>query len=473
MTDAFISRKSAVWLGKESVAGTSVAADVRIPKTGWVLNPEFEEAVDDSGYGVIDEVYDTQTTKNFSKISLGGIARDDFLGYLLLGALGTSTEVLCATLPAPSGGTPARSDSVYVTTATTLDNAAAVDKAGSPNKVEIPINNHIYADWDTVTIAGTTNYNGTFVVSNVVALTSIEIESAYNAETFGWTETITGSTFTGTIKKITSMGVTPTTYYWISTTTGTLADSQTLTDGTWTSTAGITATAAAKGHFFERANTNAHQSFTLYDDDPVAAVKSVYSMINTFELSVEVGDYVKFTAEFRGKKMESGGSLSPAYSDENPFLASMSNVYFAANEAALNAATASCMQNFRLSINKNLTDIQCFGSQDIDSLHNQQFTTEWDFEALYTDATLRDYVIDSDKKAARFEVINDEATALIALQIFPSILCDFSKVGFKEWTKTDANNDIVKQTMWYSGQYDNATSMQVEILLINDNNTGY
>ena len=473
MTDAYIARKSAVWIGKETVAWTSVAADVRVPKTSWVLNPEFEEAVDDSGYGVIDEVYDTQTTKNFSKMTLWGIARDDFLWYLLLWALWTSTEVACVTLPAPSWWTPARSDSVYVTTATTLDNAAAVDKAGSPNKVEIPITNHIYQDWDTVTIAGTTNYNWTFVVSNVVALTSIEIESAYNAETFAGSETITWSTFTGEIKKITSMWATPTTYYWISTTTGTLADAQTLTDWTWTSTAGVTATAAAKGHFFERANTNAHQSFTLYDDDPVAAVKSTYSMINTFELSAEVGDYVKFTAEFRGQKMEAGGSLSPAYSDENPFLASMANVYFATNEAALNAATASCMQNFKLNINKNLTDIQCFGSQDIDSLHNQQFTTEWDFEALYTDEVLRDYVIDSDKKACRFEIINDEATALVALQIFPSILCDFSKVWFKEWTKTDSNNDIVKQTLWYSGQYDNATSMQVEILLINDNNTWY
>jgi hypothetical protein len=172
------------------------------------------------------------------------------------------------------------------------------------------------------------------------------------------------------------MGATPTTYYWVSTTSGTLVNGDTVTNGTWTATAGVTATAAAKGHFFERANTNNHQTFTLYDDDPVAAAKAVYSMINTFEISTEVGDYAKFTAEFRGKQMESTSGLSPSYSDENPFLAKDAFVYFAANEAGLNAATAQCMQNFRLAINKNLTDIQCFGSQDIDSLHNQQFTTE-------------------------------------------------------------------------------------------------
>jgi hypothetical protein len=44
-----------------------------------------------------------------------------------------------------------------------------------------------------------------------------------------------------------------------------------------------------------------------------------------------------------------------------------------------------------------------------------------------------------------------------------------AKVGFKEWTKTDANNDIVKQTLGYTWQYDNSTSMQIEVLLLNDN----
>jgi hypothetical protein len=34
------------------------------------------------------------------------------------------------------------------------------------------------------------------------------------------------------------------------------------------------------------------------------------------------------------------------------------------------------MQNFRIAINKNLTDVQCFGSTDIEALYNQQFGVE-------------------------------------------------------------------------------------------------
>jgi len=109
-------------------AGTSEAPSVWIPKMGGVIVPEFESAIDDSGYGTIDEVYDTQTTKNFSKLTLTGIMRDDFIGHLLLGALGTYNQVACVELSSITSGTPARLDVVMVYETQLLDNAAAVDK---------------------------------------------------------------------------------------------------------------------------------------------------------------------------------------------------------------------------------------------------------------------------------------------------------------------------------------------------------
>jgi hypothetical protein len=45
------------------------------------------------------------------------------------------------------------------------------------------------------------------------------------------------------------------------------------------------------------------------------------------------------------------------------------------------------------------------------------------------------------------------------------------KVGLNEWTKTDSLNEVIKQTMGFSGQYDNATGATLEILLINGNST--
>jgi hypothetical protein len=45
-------------------------------------------------------------------------------------------------------------------------------------------------------------------------------------------------------------------------------------------------------------NSNTHPSATLYDVDPVASSYAPFCMINTFELSCEVADYMKFSAEF-------------------------------------------------------------------------------------------------------------------------------------------------------------------------------
>ena len=72
----------------------------------------------------------------------------------------------------------------------------------------------------------------------------------------------------------------------------------------------------------------------------------------------------------------------------------------------------------------------------------------------------------------RFFAENTNATAL-ATGVYPSIYVDCMKVWLNEWTKTDDANGIVKQTMWFSGQYDNASWTSIEILLLNGNSTWY
>ena len=173
-----------------------------------------------------------------------------------------------------------------------------------------------------------------------------------------------------------------------------------------------------------------------------------------------------------GKKLVTTTAQSPSYTDGNAFLAKYTNVYFAADEASLNAASAVCMQSFNLNINKNLADTQCFGSADIDSIHNQQFTIDGDLEALYDSITLRDYVVNSTKKSCRVAMINTGATALVS-GIYPSMYVDMSKLGFKEWTKSDDLNAITKQTMGFTGQYKSSDLMSLEILLLNSYASSY
>ena len=379
MSDAFIWRKSAIWLWIEATRWTKVNPVVWIPKTSWVLNPTTESVNDDSWYGVIDEIYDSFTTKNFSWIDLNGIVRNDFIWYLLELWL-WSYEKLKVFTWTPSWWTPARWDSV---------------------------------SW--------------------------------------WT-----------LKKI--LKIWTTTYYCFDWS----VSAWTITNWTWTMT--WTAVSDFTVHFFSVANSNTHPSATIYDIDPVAASYAPFCMINSLELNCQVADYLKFTASFQWKQMqaiESWSEPTPAYTDEWAFTASMAWVRFANDESWLNDATEICMQSFRVALNKNLTDIQCFGSTDVDSLYNQQFGVEWDFEALYDSTTLRDMALDSTKKAIRFYAENGSWDDFSALYV------DLFKVWLNEWTKTDANNDIVKQTMWFVWQYSATDWAAIEVVLINWNSTWY
>lgn len=377
MSEPFIWKLSAIWLWKETTSWTAVAPSVWISKTAWVLTPSFEVATDNSGYWVIDENFDTITTKNFSTLNLQGIVRDDFIGYLFLGALGkyTPLKVFTGTV---TGWTPAR--------------------------------------WDTVT---------------------------------GWT-----------LKKIWTVWTT--TYYFFD---GTVS-AWTITNGTWSLSA--TEVTSFKAHMFERKNSNKPVSFTLYGDDPVACAKAPYSVVTNLEINCEVADYVKFTCGFQGKKMEdvTPGTYTPAYADEIPFTASMAWVRVANDESGLNSATEVCMQSFRLAINKNIADMQCFWDTDVSAFYNQQLGIEGDFEAMYSDTDLRDYVINSAKKAIRFYVANTENG-------LSAIVVDIMKAWLNSWTESDSNEELIRQTVWYTALYDNNAWTSIEILLINQNSVGY
>ena len=63
-----------------------------------------------------------------------------------------------------------------------INNAAAVDKGGG--KVGIPVTSQPFATGESVTIANTTNYNGTYLVDATSSANEVVITATYAAETF-------------------------------------------------------------------------------------------------------------------------------------------------------------------------------------------------------------------------------------------------------------------------------------------------
>jgi len=72
----------------------------------------------------------------------------------------------------------------------TLDVSAAIDATGGI--VTIPLTANWYSEDEVITIAGSTNYDGTYTILSATTDT-FNITATYNAETFAWTETCTNT----------------------------------------------------------------------------------------------------------------------------------------------------------------------------------------------------------------------------------------------------------------------------------------
>jgi hypothetical protein len=79
----------------------------------------------------------------------------------------------------------------------TIDNAAAVDKVG--DYVGIPITGHSFVAGQSITIAGSNNYDGTYVIYSKTT-NEIVIPAVYAAETFVGDETVVAAYYTHVFK---------------------------------------------------------------------------------------------------------------------------------------------------------------------------------------------------------------------------------------------------------------------------------
>lgn len=101
------------------------------------------------------------------------------------GLLATSDQVNA--IGASSGGSVNINATFDNTTTDTIDNAGAVDKGGG--LVGIPVTGHAFSAGREVTIAATTNYNGSFTIISQTT-NEVVITSSFTSETFGGSETI-------------------------------------------------------------------------------------------------------------------------------------------------------------------------------------------------------------------------------------------------------------------------------------------
>lgn len=224
-------------------------------------------------------------------------------------------------------------------------------------------------------------------------------------------------------------------------------------------------------HAFTRNNTNSHQSFTVWWYDPVATWSSAFAMLNSLEISAVAGEYATFKMDMIGKKTVTESTPSVSYASENLFRARDCKVYIADTEAGLASATAIPINSITLKIEKNLYVHQNIGTLDIDSIYNQQLNVSGEFEGLFTAKTYQDFVRNGTKKYMKIELINTDVTLTPSGN--PTISITLAKVWFESWEQGSDNNDIIKETVWFIGAFNNTDGYTIKASMINSRSTVY
>lgn len=308
--------------------------------------------------------------------------------------------------------------------------------------------------WPTVRIPIPGSVTGTFVVG----------------------ETVTESTSSavGVIRRNDSTDGTTKALY-LSVTSGVFTGGQTLTGGTSgaTATGGtIESQTALRHHIFRTLQTNNHPAYTLSSYDPDTQEQAAYCLLDTLDVEIVAGDYIRCTSSWKGKKITSTSGLTPSYPEEDAFLAKHCTVKLADTVDALTAATAITVRRIKLSFKKNVMDYQGVGSDDLDSLHNGEFEVSGDMDLKYDATTYRDYVTGGTKKAMRLSVVNTDADT-IGSGTKPTFQQDFSLLGFTEFDRTSDNGQISEQTIGFKPQYSADRGTYHEAMLVNTKVTAY
>lgn len=307
------------------------------------------------------------------------------------------------------------------------------------------------------------------------AYACVRFQPASITGTFVEGETITETTSgaTATLRRLDS-STTPISMY-LDPLAGTLTGGQTLTGGTSGATCSggtIQSPSALRDHVFRMLNNNTHPSYSIYNHDTIGDEKALYCMLDQLDVEIVSGKFMTITAKYIGKKLVSASTQTPSYTTTTyPLLPKHANFYFSATYAGIANATALAISRCKFTIKKNTEVYQALGSTDVNSIHNKQWSIEGMIELLYTAVTQRDYVVNSTKLSARIVVANTDAT--IGSAANPTFQLDIPKCAFKEWDRTSDNDQLVKQTLTFAGEYDTGRSLVAEAVLRNTQVTAY
>lgn len=217
-------------------------------------------------------------------------------------------------------------------------------------------------------------------------------------------------------------------------------------------------------HTFTETQTNTNQSLTVTRKDLNSDMRYALAMLKSLELTVVVGEFVKYSATFVSKKGATATD-TVSYVVENEFKPKYATVKLASALAGLSGATAVPIRDFKITFNKELNPYFVFGSNDPAEIFNTQFDVTGDFTLRYTDTTYEALFYADTKQAMSLDIKNTDVTLGTATS--PELLITMPKVALSDWKIDQKPGSMTEQTVGFQGLFDIANGYQCRAVLTN------
>jgi len=233
--------------------------------------------------------------------------------------------------------------------------------------------------------------------------------------------------------------------------------------GTDTPTAESAPNALAYDHAFTVTDNAINQDLAITVKNPVDNKEYDLSMLDSFEIKFEAKKVLEYTAGFSSK----GGSAvvsTPAFAVENYFKASDVSFKVAANLAGLAAASPLNVKSANLKIEKSVENYDVLGSTTPNDINNKSFKITGNFVIAHEASTYEASYLAGTSQALRFDAVS---SATIATSAHPELKIDLAKVVFSDYARDNSIDNIVFETVSFTGYYSIADAKAITATLTN------
>ena len=215
--------------------------------------------------------------------------------------------------------------------------------------------------------------------------------------------------------------------------------------GSVSTAANADASGTVKDHTFTINQDIVGKTFTLIRKDTVSTRRYAACRFGEWELSMELGDYIKYTAKVMGKAGEAT-TATVAYTDETEFTPKHMTVKTATTVGGLGAAlNIATLESFTLNVNPNIEADNEAGSATPYAFTGRGYEMSFEMTTRYVGTTYEDAFNAGTALALEITASNTDVT--IGTSARPKFVFTAPKIKITDWSRTEDNDAPTTQTM--------------------------